>query len=81
MTKHNIVSVSGCKDSTALLLLALERNTENLQAVFADTGHEHPQTYEYIQYLNDNVLPIKTIRADFSEQIARKREFIATKWR
>ena len=81
MTKHNIVSVSGGKDSTALLLLALERNTENLQAVFADTGHEHPQTYEYIQYLNDNVLPIKTIRADFSEQIARKREFIATKWR
>lgn len=79
--KHNIVSVSGGKDSTALLLLAIERETENLQAVFADTGHEHQQTYEYVQYLNDNVFPIRTVKADFSEQIARKREFIATKWR
>jgi len=79
--KHNVVSVSGGKDSTALLLLALERETENLQAVFADTGHEHPQTYEYVQYLNDKVFPIRTVKADFSEQIAKKRQFIATKWR
>lgn len=79
--KHNIVSVSGGKDSTALLLLALERETENLQAVFADTGHEHPQTYEYVQYLNDKVFPIKTIRADFSAEIFRKRDFVSTKWR
>lgn len=34
---HNIVSVSGGKDSTAMLLLAIERGAENLQAVFADT--------------------------------------------
>ncbi|MGA4815516.1 phosphoadenosine phosphosulfate reductase family protein [Pseudomonas aeruginosa] len=40
--------MSGGKDSTALLLLAIERGAEDLQAVFADTGHEHPQTYEYI---------------------------------
>lgn len=80
-SKHNIVSVSGGKDSTALLLLALERQTENLQAVFADTGHEHPQTYEYIEYLNAKVFPIRTIRADFSADIARKREFVSTKWR
>lgn len=79
--KHNIVSVSGGKDSTALLLLALERNTENLQAVFADTGHEHQQTYEYVQHLNDKVFPIRTVRADFTKDIARKREFVATKWR
>lgn len=79
--KHNIVSVSGGKDSTALLLLAIERQTENLQAVFADTGHEHQQTYEYVQYLNDKVFPIRMVKADFSQQIARKREFVATKWR
>jgi 3'-phosphoadenosine 5'-phosphosulfate sulfotransferase (PAPS reductase)/FAD synthetase len=78
--KHNIVSVSGGKDSTALLLLAIERQTENLQAVFADTGHEHEQTYEYVQYLNDKVFPIRTIKADFSEQIARKREYVKNKW-
>jgi 3'-phosphoadenosine 5'-phosphosulfate sulfotransferase (PAPS reductase)/FAD synthetase len=79
--RHNIVSVSGGKDSTALLLLAIERKTENLQAWFADTGHEHQQTYEYIEYLSRNVWPIRTIKADFSAQIARKREFVATKWR
>jgi len=73
--------VSGGKDSTALLLLAMERQTENLQAWFADTGHEHQQTYDYIEYLSNKVFPIRVIRADFSDQIARKREFVATKWR
>lgn len=81
MTTHNIVSVSGGKDSTALLLLAIERQAENLQAVFADTGHEHPQTYEYVQYLSEAVFPIRIIRADFSDDIARKRDFVAVKWR
>jgi len=79
--RHNIVSVSGGKDSTALLLLAIERETPRLQAVFADTGHEHPQTYEYVQYLHDKVFPIRTVKADFAKDIARKREFVATKWR
>lgn len=79
--EHNIVSVSGGKDSTALLLLAIERGTENLSAVFADTGHEHPTTIEYVQYLNDTVFPIRTIRADFTKQIAAKAVFISEKWR
>jgi 3'-phosphoadenosine 5'-phosphosulfate sulfotransferase (PAPS reductase)/FAD synthetase len=79
--EHNVVSVSGGKDSTALLLLAIERGTENLSAVFADTGHEHPETIEYVQYLNDKVFPIRTIRADFSRQIAGKAAFISEKWR
>lgn len=78
--RHNIVSVSGGKDSTALLLLAIERETPNLQAVFADTGHEHQQTYEYVQYLNDKVFPIRTVKADFTEQIARKRLYVENKW-
>lgn len=77
---HNIVSVSGGKDSTALLLLAIERETPNLQAVFADTGHEHQQTYDYVQYLNDKVFPIRTVRADFTEQIARKRQYVQDNW-
>lgn len=74
--KHNIVSVSGGKDSTALLLLAIERGAENLQAVFADTGHEHPQTYDYIDYLSATVFPIRTVRADFSEDVQRRREYL-----
>jgi len=76
----NIVSVSGGKDSTALLLLAIERKTENLEAVFADTGNEHSITYDYVSYLNDEVFPIRTIRADFSEQITKKKQFVLAKW-
>lgn len=40
MTIHNVVSMSGGKDSTAMALLAIERGVENLHLVFADTGHE-----------------------------------------
>ena len=78
--EHNIISVSGGKDSTALLLLAIERGAESMQAVFADTGNEHSITYDYVQYLSDTVFPIRTVRADFSRQIAGKREFVLTKW-
>lgn len=75
MSEHNIVSVSGGKDSTALLLLAIERQPENLQAVFCDTGHEQQQTYDYVRYLADATgVPIRWARADFSEQIKAKRE-------
>ena len=80
MSEHNIISVSGGKDSTALLLLAIERQPDNMQAVFADTGNEHDITYEYVQYINENVFPIRTVRADFARQIAGKREFVLTKW-
>ncbi|MDM5094405.1 phosphoadenosine phosphosulfate reductase family protein [Aeromonas rivipollensis] len=79
---HNIISVSGGKDSTATLLLALERNTENLQAVFCDTGHEHPEVYAYLDYLELRVgMPIRRIKPDFSEQALRKRDIVVTKWR
>lgn len=40
LQRKNIISFSGGKDSTALLLLALELNADPLP-VFADTGHEH----------------------------------------
>jgi len=77
----NIVSISGGKDSTALLLLALERETPNLEVVFADTGHEHAQTYDYVRYLEDTLnVPIRWVRADFRMKIASKREFIVKQW-
>ncbi len=78
--EYNVISVSGGKDSTALLLLAIERKTPNMVAVFADTGNEHQITYDYINYLNETVFPIKTVRADFSLNIEKKRLYVLTKW-
>lgn len=79
--EHNIVSISGGKDSTATLAVAIVREVENLSAVFADTGNEHPLTYEYVDYLSDWLqrighAPIRKIKADFSEDLARRREYL-----
>lgn len=77
--KH-VISVSGGKDSTATLLLARERGVE-FEAVFADTGNEHPQTYDYLDHLEDRLdIVIRDVVADFKMRIANKREFIVAKW-
>jgi len=55
-------SVSGGKDSTALALW-LRENDVPFTAVFCDTGWEHPDTYEYIEYLQTVIGPITTLRS------------------
>ncbi|AYZ47977.1 phosphoadenosine phosphosulfate reductase family protein [Pseudomonas aeruginosa] len=80
--QHNIISVSGGKDSTATLLLAIAMEAPNIRGVFADTGNEHELTLEYIDYLEQVTgVIIERRRADFSRQIAGKRRYIETKWR
>lgn len=81
METVNVMSISGGKDSAAMLIHAVkELHTKNLLAVFCDTGNEHPMTYDYVKYLNDNLYPIKTIKADFSAKIEKKKMYIEKHW-
>lgn len=80
MADVNVLSVSGGKDSTAMWLLAREQGVE-AQITFADTGHEHPQTYAYLDYLETKLGPIQRVEADFAAKIDHKREVVQTKWR
>lgn len=81
MTTHarHIIGLSGGKDSTATLLVALARLPKaSVQPVFVDTGNEHRQTYEYLDYLEAHLdIPITRLTPDFSDQMAAKRRFIA----
>lgn len=62
MIKH-IVSFSGGKDSTAMLLMMLEKEMQIDDIVFMDTGVEFPEMYEHIKkvetYINRNITVLK----------------------
>jgi 3'-phosphoadenosine 5'-phosphosulfate sulfotransferase (PAPS reductase)/FAD synthetase len=74
------VNFSGGKDSTATLLLAIER-LDDFQVVFADTGNEHPITYEYLHYIEQKLgIHITRVRADFTKDFERKRAYILKNW-
>lgn len=80
MVTH-IVNISGGKDSTATYLKAIERGRP-FKAVWADTGHEHPQTVDYIRTLPQRTggPKIQRVAADFTEKMAKKRKFIRKHW-
>ena len=46
-----VVSLSGGKDSTAMLLMMLERGEQVDEAMFFDTGWEFPDMYAHIDKL------------------------------
>ena len=77
----HVVSVSGGKDSLACWLVALETQPrERVEATFADTGHEHPITYEYLEDLERRIGPIRRLRADFGGEFATRRDYIREHW-
>ncbi|MHB1641952.1 MAG: phosphoadenosine phosphosulfate reductase domain-containing protein [Acidithiobacillus sp.] len=79
MGTHHIIGLSGGKDSTATLLVALQRLPKSaIQPVFVDTGNEQRQTHVYLDYLESHLdIPITRLTPDFSRQITEKRRFIA----
>lgn len=81
MTLAHVVSVSGGKDSTALYLRAIERGLP-FQAVFADTGNEHEWTYDFVRELPHKTggPAIQWVKADFTDRLAAKREYVAKHW-
>ena len=52
MAMLNVVQFSGGKDSTAMLLMMLEKNMPIDDIIFCDTGKEFPQVYEHIEKVN-----------------------------
>lgn len=75
----NILTFSGGKDSTAMWLYAREQSVE-VMPVFCDTGHEHRLTYEYVDYLESKLGPVRRVKADFAERIANKRLYVEQHW-
>lgn len=64
--KH-IVNFSGGKDSTAMLLMMLEKDMQIDDIIFCDTGKEFPQMYEHIEKVQDYIgRKITTLKADKS---------------
>lgn len=47
----NVISLSGGKDSTAMLLMMVERGEPIADIMFFDTGWEFPQMYEHLETL------------------------------
>ena len=66
MEKH-IVSFSGGKDSTAMLLKMIELNMQIDEIIFLDTGVEFPQMYKHIEKVREYIgRDITILKADKS---------------
>lgn len=76
----HVISMSGGKDSTATRIVAMERDVKNIVQVFADTGHEHDDTYRYLDYLETIFGKIVRVRNDFRRLIDGKRRYIEAHW-
>lgn len=63
MGKANVISLSGGKDSTAMLLWALEKGEQFDEVIFFDGGWEFPQMHAHIEKLKE-LVPITTLRPD-----------------
>lgn len=85
--EYHLVSFSGGKDSTAMLLGMLERGMQIDCILFCDTGLEFPAMYDHIAKLEKDIgRPITRVRAEksfeelmFHAEIRRKSDSMALK--
>lgn len=77
-----LVSYSGGKDSTATLLLAIERvDKSRIFPVFADTGNEHDEVYKYLDYVEGFTgIKIARLKQDFTGAWSRRVEYVTNGW-
>lgn len=78
----SVASCSGGKDSTAMILHMQEYNVPH-QRVFADVGHEHPWTVDYVRFLSERIdgPPIQIVKREFTQaEFDRKRQTIENEW-
>lgn len=80
-----LVSFSGGKDSQACLIKAAkDYGVDNIDAVFCDTGWEHPDTYKHIEdvcrQMNVRLTILKS-KYDFVSLAVHKKRFPSTKAR
>jgi len=67
----NVVSLSGGKDSTAMLHMMLERGEKVHSAVFFDTGWEFPEMAAHIDLVEKNT-GVKLVRLKASRTICAR---------
>jgi 3'-phosphoadenosine 5'-phosphosulfate sulfotransferase (PAPS reductase)/FAD synthetase len=69
MKSSNIVSFSGGKDSTAMLLMMIEKGLKIDRIINIDTTKEFPQMYEHIKKVQEYIKPyglkIETVKIPF----------------
>ena len=67
MKEKHIVSFSGGKDSTAMLLKMIELNYKIDEIIFIDTGVEFPEMYKHIHDIENYInRPITILKSDKS---------------
>ena len=60
--QFHAVSLSGGKDSTAMLLLMIERDMPINMVLSADTGMEFPEMYEHLAKLDEHLFRERGMR-------------------
>ena len=84
-----VVSYGGGVNSTALIILLVQNEFPLDHVVFADTGNEMPETYEYLnvirRYLDGAGVPLDVVRVKSNESLSdrclRRRVIPSEVWR